>query len=139
MQANIDVYNINFIYCWLQAIMLWLCSNSYLRNCLFRKIDQSRQCWLLLGSRSSLAQQPSGCSLYKLSLLLFRFFSNDLITKPSSAKRLYVIIILILCYIFLLYLLHLDQLLVFTQNKLRKLLSTTALQDSWEISINSWQ
>ena len=44
VQANIDLYNINFIYCWQQAIWLWQYSSSYLRSCLFRKINQSVQC-----------------------------------------------------------------------------------------------
>ena len=39
MQSNIDLYNINFIYCWQRAIKLWLCSSSYLRSCLFRNVS----------------------------------------------------------------------------------------------------
>ena len=35
--TNINIYNINFFNCLLQAIKLWLKSSSYLRSCLFRK------------------------------------------------------------------------------------------------------
>ena len=42
LQENVDFCNINFIYCWQQAINLWLLLNSYLKSWFLRKIGQSR-------------------------------------------------------------------------------------------------
>ena len=81
VQSKIGFYKINFLYCWQQAIWLWLCSSSQLRSCLFSKINQSTP---------SCLRRPE----------IVRIFINILKTKSSCAKWFYVIHIWILFYIF---------------------------------------
>ena len=84
VQPNIDHYNINFIYCWLQAINLWLYSSSYLRSCLFKKItNQMRSWWVdFIDFMRHLKVNHS----YKRSLLLNEVLIKLLITDLSCAN-----------------------------------------------------
>ena len=67
VQANIELWYINFIYCWLQAIKLWLYSNSYLRSCLFNKNWPIKRTVASM-NLSNLPRQLHIGHLYKLSL-----------------------------------------------------------------------
>ena len=85
--ANIDLYNTNCVYCWLQTTTLWYQLGSCLGNCLLRKDNQ-------LSTPLLAKMQPSMQVLmessYKLSLqmnaVLISYLTRFLFKKIDQSK-----------------------------------------------------
>ena len=85
VQANLDCYSVKFIYCWLQAIELWLLTAAISEVVILRKkLTNYKLCcqespfWLSKTTHKMLFIKPI--------IAAANFFSTILITKPSCAN-----------------------------------------------------
>ena len=85
--AHDDLYNIYFIYCWLQVIKLQSRQGSYLRSCLLKTINQSSTGCITRPS-TAFDKKPGQSSHIRRD----NIFWNIFVTRKSCASHFCVLI-----------------------------------------------